>query len=382
MSRVGLVAPARRYEDSSSSRSELLFAASGGNLGNFAFVEALWRHFAPHVTLLPWNVTPERVRETCDILVFAAANQLGAHEDLGPFAAHLERIGVPLVAVGLGAQAQSFDAPVDLSPGTERFAHVLASLAPRRGPNIGVRGEFTLRVLDKLGLADRAVVTGCPSNFLNDSPDFYPRLKRASEKQRVDRLCVAAGSRHFERAWRLEQRLAQLAEETRGAYVVQADLEMVRFARGEGERSDPGERAAIHQFICPGLAEEEFELWRLRHATCFNDATSWMEAMRNFDFVVGARFHGVMLAIQAGTPGGVIAHDSRTAELCQTMAIPVRDGWQTPRRFAASDLRRLFEFDFASYAATRERLRGAYLGLLRGCAIEPSPRLAASQAQA
>ena len=47
--------------------------------------------------------------------------------------------------------------------------------------------------------------------------------------------------------------------------------------------------------------------------------------MRKFDFVVGPRFHGVMLAMQAGIPGGVIAHDSRTLELCQTMGIPVRD---------------------------------------------------------
>src|SRR3569833_95374 len=195
MSLVGLLAPVRRYEDSFASRSELLFAASGGNLGNFAFVEALWRHLSPQVTILPWDVTPEHARETCDILVFAAANQLGAHDDLGPFAAQLERIGLPLGAGGLGAQANRIDAPVHLRPGTERFAHVLASLAPGRGPNIGVRGEFTLRVLEQLGLADRAVVTGCPSNFLNDRTDFYLGLKRAGETLRIERLCVAAGSR-------------------------------------------------------------------------------------------------------------------------------------------------------------------------------------------
>ncbi len=89
-----------------------------------------------------------------------------------------------------------------------------------------------------------------------------------------------------------------------------------------------------------------------------------------------------MLAIQAGTPGGVIAHDSRTAELCQTMAIPYREGRDMPGDFRLDTLRRLFPFDVAKYAATRERLRRAYVGLLRGCGIEPNRQVTTSQAAA
>jgi hypothetical protein len=376
MSRIGLLAPVRRYEDSFAEFSEPLFHASGCNLGNFAFTEALWRHFSPDVKIMTWDVAPGEARECCDVLVFAAANQLGAHIDLGGFADQLERIGLPLIAVGLGAQAERIDAPVALTPGTQRFARVLASLSPTGSPNIGVRGEFTLSVLDRLGLADRAVVTGCPSNFLNDSADLFPTLERGAAKPQIDRLCVAAGSRHFDASRALEARLAQLVGATCGGYVVQADLDMVRFARGESERIDAEERQGIGQFIAPGLSEEELAVWRLRHAMCFTDATSWMEAMRNFDFVVGARFHGVMLAIQAGTPGGVIAHDSRTAEMCKTMAIPVQPGRDIPRDLDLDDLRRLFPFDVGKYAATRERLRRNYVDLLRGCGVEPNMRLA------
>ena len=378
MSRIGLLAPVRRYEDSFASLSEPFMHASGGNLGNFAFTEALWRHCSPDVKIMTWDVSPAEARESCDVLVFAAANQLGAHIDLGDFASHLERIGLPLIAVGLGAQADRIDAPVALTPGTQRFARVLASLSPTGAPNIGVRGEFTLSVLDRLGVADHAVVTGCPSNFLNESADLYSTLERRVAKPQIDRLCVAAGSRHFDASKAAEPRLAQLVEATCGAYVVQADLDMVRFARGESERIDAEERQAIGRFIAPGLSEAELARWRLRHAMCFTDATSWMEAMRNFDFVVGARFHGVMLAIQAGTPGGVIAHDSRTAEMCQTMAIPMQQGRDMPRDFHLDDLRRLFPFDVAKFAATRERLRLSYVELLRGCGIEPTARLTAA----
>ena len=75
--RIGLLAPSRRYEDSFLHPSEALFRASGDNLGNFAFVEALWRHLSPQATILPWHVPVAEAREKCDIFVFAAANQLG-----------------------------------------------------------------------------------------------------------------------------------------------------------------------------------------------------------------------------------------------------------------------------------------------------------------
>jgi hypothetical protein len=380
--RIGLLAPSRRYEDSFLNPSEALFRASGDNLGNFAFVEALWRHLSPHATILPWHVPVAEAREKYDIFVFAAANQLGAHNDLGGFAAHLEKIGLPIVVVGLGAQAANMAAAVDLPAGTERWARVLAAHAPTQRPNIGVRGEFTRRVLEKLGLGDHAAITGCPSNFLNDQPDFYSALKRRFDKRRIDRLAVAAGSRHFGATRDIERRLARLVEATGGVYVAQADLDMVRLARGESERSEPAERQAIREFIAPDRSASDFEVWRQRHAACFTDATSWMEAMRGFDFAVGARFHGVMLAVQAGVPGGVIAHDSRTLELCQTTGVPVRLAQEIPADLGLADLHALFDLDIAAYAATRERMRRVYVELLRGAGIEPSPRLTTLQARA
>jgi hypothetical protein len=377
--RIGLLATARRFEDAYLSTSDALFRASGGNLGNFAFVEALWRHLSPNAQLLPWHVSPAEAREKCDLLVFAAANQLGSHTDLDWLANHFEKIGLPIVVVGLGAQASNMASVVQLSPGTERWARVIASLAPTNNPNIGVRGDFTRRALETLGLGDRAAIMGCPSNFLNDRPDFYSVLQRNLAKRRIDRLCAAAGSRHFASARDVERSLARLVGETGGLYVAQAEIEMVSFARGEIESIDPAELEAIRNFVTPSLPLKYFLVWRQRHAVCFADATSWMDAVRNCDFAVGARIHGVVLAIQAGVPGGVIAHDSRTLELSQTMAIPVRSGAEIPANLGLADLYRLFEWDLAAFAATRERLRKVYLDLLRGCGVEPSPRLAAAQ---
>lgn len=376
--RIGLLATSRRYEDSFLGPAELLFEASGANLGNFAFVEALWRQLQPDVVILPWHVSPQEARARCDLLVFAAANQLGGHTDMGDLATNLEAIDLPLVAVGLGAQSSSQAQPPRLTAGTERWVRTLAALAPTKNPNIAVRGEFTRRTLEKLGLGANAVTLGCPSNFLNNRPDFYAELAAAASRGRVERLCVAAGSRHFPSTRDAERQLMRLVGSTGGSYVVQSDIEFLRFARGEAISA--AERQAIHAYLAPDLSPEALDLWRRRHAAAFADATSWLDAMHGFDFAVGARIHGVMLPIQAGVPGGVVAHDSRTLELCQTMGVPVRLPHEIPETFAADDLPKLFAFDVGAFAATRERLRRVYVEFWRGCGIEPDPRLATLQA--
>jgi hypothetical protein len=196
----------------------------------------------------------------------------------------------------------------------------------------------------------------------------------------VERLCVAAGSRHFAATRDVERQLVRLVAATGGSYVVQDNAAFLAFARGEPLAA--AERQAIQAYLAPDMTTDEMDLWRRRHAVAFADATSWLDALHGFDFAVGARIHGVLLPIQAGVPGGVVAHDSRTLELCQTMSIPVRLPQEIPAGLQPDDLPRLFDFDVETYAATRERLRRVYVEFLRGCGIEPDVRLTTLQVYA
>jgi hypothetical protein len=78
-----------------------------------------------------------------------------------------------------------------------------------------------------------------------------------------------------------------------------------------------------------------------------------------------------MLAMQAGTPGGVIAHDSRTLEMCETMAIPVRKHQDMPPKFSPSDLPSLFPFDMVKYSQRRCELARRYCEMLIMAGVEP-----------
>ena len=210
--KVALIATDLRAEDAYRFPSEYLFRKSGGNTGNFAYVQALWNHLSPHVEIFPWHASPESIRETSEVVVIACANQMGPHTDLGTPAQTLDKVGLPILAVGLGAQAATTESKVELNAGTKRWLDVIAAHAPTKAANIGVRGEFSRRQVEENGNRDRAVVTGCPSNFLNPDP-MLPRLidcRRQSGS--LDRVAVAAGLFHWTKLATIERALADLLE--------------------------------------------------------------------------------------------------------------------------------------------------------------------------
>jgi len=374
---VALIGSSLIVEDASLNKSEHLLRLSGGNTGNFAYIRGLKEIIAGPCELFRWDTPPEIVGEKCNVVVLACANQLGPHTDLGHFAKHLEKIGLPIVAFGLGAQAQSFDHKASLTEGTKRWVEVLCAHAPTAKPNIGVRGEYSRQVLEDLALGDRASITGCPSNFINLDVGLSERLERKYKTLNLSRVAVAAGLPYWPELQRMEEALANIVDSTKGLYVTQHELNMIRLARNEFEDIDAKTLSLLNRYIRPKLSSAEFKVWCQRHAVCFIDAASWMETLRNFDFVVGPRFHGVMLALQSGTPGGVIAHDSRTLELCQTMQIPVRHFKDIEVEIRLESLSSTFEFDAQAYRSRRIELGGRSMDILRSGGVTPAAGLKA-----
>ena len=370
--KVALIAPQMWVHESYCRSSDHLFRKSGANTGNFAFVHALWSHLSPHVEIFPWEASPEMMRERCDIIVMACANQLGPHSNLEQLAITFERAKLPILAIGLGAQARELGATVELTAGTRRWLDVVAAHAPANAPNIGVRGEFSRQQVEHNGQGDRAIVTGCPSNLINPDPSLANRIDERHRLGRVERVAVPAGLHHWVKLAKVERVLVDIVEQTSGLYIAQSEIDMIRMARADWDNMDDATFHSLRNYVRPGLSDDDFRLWCKRHATCFIDAASWMESMRTFDFVAGPRFHGVMLAMQAGTPGGVIAHDSRTLEMCETMIIPVRMHDDMPASFAASDLPSLFEFEAAAYDRRRSELANRYVDMLTAAGITPS----------
>jgi hypothetical protein len=351
-----------------------IFERTGGNTGNLAFQYAVSQHIAGQVQILPLGTAPEVLRERGDIIVIPLANQLGFHTNLGAQAHTLEKAQLPVIGIGLGAQAVDQSQDIQLTEGTDRWLRTLASLAPTKEPNIGVRGEYTRQQIEKLGIQGAAIVTGCPSNFIASETGFVERI--AEKIARVpSRVAVTAGIPFIPKLSSVEQDLADLVTVTNGVYIVQHGIDMIRLACDEFSNMKEDSFKIHHDYIAPHLSANAFMDWCRHHARAYSDVRAWMADLRHFDFVVGTRFHGAMFAIQAGTPAGVIAHDSRTLEMCQTMGIPVLRDTEIQGGITRRMLRDLFPFDANQYSLKRRELSSKYIAMLEGAGLSVTDRL-------
>ena len=351
-----------------------LFDFSGGNTGNMAFQFAVTQHIASEYQIFHPSTEPEVLRERADIIVMPLANQLGQHTDLANLATVLEKAQLPVIGIGLGAQATDQEQDVTLTEGTERWVRTLAALAPSAGPNIGVRGEYTRQQLEKIGLGDSAAVMGCPSNFIAPNPNFMESIQHKLGKP-FSSIAVTAGIPFLPKLAKIEQDLADLVTATHGVYIVQHGVQMVRLGRGDFDLMTDQELDLSRSYIAPHLPTEAFKIWCKTYARAYSDVRQWMDELRRYDFAVGTRFHGAMLAVQAGTPAGCISHDSRVLEMCQTMGIPVIESRSLVGGVTRSRLSDMFPFDGDAYAAKREALRKAYVRILEDGGLSISQRL-------
>jgi hypothetical protein len=343
----------------------------GHNVGNLAFHYAVGKILEGPQDSLPWHTDPQQLNAMRRIGVMPCANQLGPHADYGRLAERFSGIGIPLVAIGLGAQGGSDYGLPEVPAGTLNWVREIAGRSPLGNPNIGVRGAYTLKVLEANGLGDRATVTGCPSLFLNPDPALGRKIEQRASRT-IGRVAIAAGHQKWAQLGAIELSLTRLLDRLGGSYIVQSPIEMVALARGEADTLPEADLLECRDYARPDLSVEEFKTWSRAYARVFFNISEWMEHLRSVDFVVGTRIHGVMLGLQAGVPGLCIAHDSRTREMCETMGVPFVMAREIIKGASLDELRGRFVFDGAAFDQHRSVLAGRLDGFLQSNDIASS----------
>ncbi|MGD9477776.1 polysaccharide pyruvyl transferase family protein [Shinella sp. G-2] len=284
------------------------FASAVANTGNYFFEEALADHLEEARTVYSFEDLPEAY----GTLVLSMSNFLSPATDLGWFAEQIEAKSVEkIVMVGAGAQAYEYTDHVPLTDGTLRFIHLLAE----KGTTIGVRGYFTAEVLAGYGIKNVDVI-GCPTAYWSGRKPIRPAPAK------LERLAVHCTPEGFFRD--KVGALFKHAITHDASYVIQSEKWMIplineAFASGKAEQNSEG-RVSYYSY---GFASpEDVVRWLQRKALVFFGMTEWISAMEGFDFVYGARFHGNMAAIQAGTPALNMPFDTRTRELCEYLNLP------------------------------------------------------------
>ncbi len=359
--------------DSNGVSTEELSTRAGLNTGNLVYAHAISSHVLGTPQVLDIGVRPERMNAAGRVGIVQGANQLGPHFSAEQWPERFAQLTVGLVIVGLGAQGDLSGALPEVPEGALDWIRRIVERAPSGGPNVGVRGTFTMSVLNRYDLAERAEITGCPSLFISPNPRLGQEIARNA--RRPGRIAVVAGHEGWRHLGDIEASLAGLVSDTDGSYIGQHGLNMMKLTRGEAGDLPEEALQALCDYTCPGMGLAEFVRWSRRHGRVFFDVKDWMTHCREFDLVVGTRIHGTVVALQAGTPAVCIVHDSRTLELCETMRVPhvraeaVRDG--IDRELLAD----LFVFDPDAFDENRRRLCSTYVSFLERNGVRTMPWL-------
>ncbi len=292
------------------------------NTGNYLIAEGALAALPDTTTHIPfWHLYNcykngqgfAEINRQFDICVFSCANLLRKGLSADAEAEVLANLDMPVVMLGIGLQQRDdLDAP--LPAGTQRLLAVLK----QKTHYFLTRGEETAAFLRQQGFSN-VRPTGCPSIYLAPE-NVRHALGRLREIKIGQAKTVFTGYLGAELG-SIADINALTAPDATSSYVIQDEL--IRFqvsvepdADGRVYNSASGELIGQYSFKGAPQLQRSLKL----HA--FFDTHQWRAWSSTMDFAFGRRFHGSMIALQAGVPSLMVVVDDRMREMLNFVGLP------------------------------------------------------------
>lgn len=297
----------------------------GENSGNLAFLTAVKTAFGSNLPHVPWHSDPLEIKNKFDFLILPAANQLGAHTDLGGICELWKQYDIPILVIGLGIQTSHGSSPV-LKNGTQKWLDFLLDNASKHSLPIFLRGDETKSfILKNNPNVSNLYDIGCPSQFLINSDLLTGVIKNKQQKVFNN---VAIGNADISWDFALQSEIRLLQTFAQSSLIVQAPTELFNFIGGADQSRDSNFFNSIygkrfhdnfHDYVDGSL--ESYDIF-IKKFLVFKSYESWISSLRNFDAAIGFRIHNSILSLISGTPSLTLTVDARTQELCNTLGLP------------------------------------------------------------
>lgn len=276
-------------------------------------------------SVVPMNIinpTEKEVDEyrNYDFAIVRASNFVHNGMDFHNAADLIEKLNIPVYCTGVGGQSAKGEV-YKLNEKNLRFWKIVAE----RSKVIGVRGTFSAEVFYHNGIKN-VEVCGCPTIFRTRNRDLQIRKPESianlavSLRREVDHTYSddVAGYLNMQRNLLLSAdrdyniTFTSHGEEEEKAFFFQDEPRMIKAER---------------HFIDTGWWPEESrarmrDIYTNRHFF-FLKVADYDQFIRQKDFAIGLRVHGVLPALANGVPAALIAYDSRSQELGNSHAVPM-----------------------------------------------------------
>jgi hypothetical protein len=345
--------------------------AAGHNTGNLLFTNAVWGQIAGEKLSVGFKFDPEKANRTLRALVIPAANWFSPRVDFSDLADIVEKLDIPVVMIGLGAQDADYSGKLDIPDGTVR----LIRAAAERSQSVSVRGHYTAAQLAHYGIKN-VTVTGCPSLYHDFRPGAAQDLAAAAKRHDGPLLLHStryfASHKPFARDPSIHRDIFRLAYETNTDLLLQSEPEEISMITEAASKPEiePATRDLMLQ-IYGADNWANLEAFILKRTHVFFDPAPWTAMLQDYGQVFGTRLHATIMALNSGIPAVLIHHDSRTREICEFAAIPHFPA----KNFALSsaNIRKLSKAaNYKAYLNARYDNAKLYFEFLSANGLEPS----------
>lgn len=257
--------------------------------------------------------------KTFDLIVVRASNFIHNDMDWLHAVEILEKLQLPVYAIGVGAQA-SGKGVYKLNDHNLRFW----KLVSERSSVIGVRGQFTAELLAENGIRNTEIV-GCPTIFRTLNRNLQLKVPDQIEKVSfsIRREADATYTDDIPKYLQTQREfLLSTARALDTTVTIHGEVEEKAFYYHDRPGIVQAERVFMHEGWWNEESREEMNRLYRDRLFFFLKVEDYDEFIRTQDFALGYRVHGVLPAMANGVPGFLITYDSRSGELAKTHCIP------------------------------------------------------------
>tara|TARA_Y100001935_G_scaffold49843_1_gene41464 strand:+ start:1774 stop:2904 length:1131 start_codon:yes stop_codon:yes gene_type:complete len=304
----------------------------GLNTGNFLFANACKNLIKGEAkTGVGTNFEANHVNKNFDALVIPAANWINNYSDWTPLIKSLKKLKIPLLVLGLGVQASSYDKKdLKINKSSKELLKVIAD----KSELISLRGFFTKKCCEDLGIKN-TVVTGCPSAFVSiDVKDIDPsnELVIASTRYYADR--------NFMNNFDINSFMYRFAFNNRADIYFQSEPEEMQLLVKPNESLFDKNIKNLAKVY--NASQKEVKNYVQKCGAVHTSINDWAEYLKSYKKHLTTRIHGAILGNKIGTPTTLIVHDSRTLELADSMGVHFVNGLDVYKAYENNKLNSLF----------------------------------------
>ncbi|UQN13618.1 polysaccharide pyruvyl transferase family protein [Methylococcus capsulatus] len=266
--------------------------------------------------LLALGWSAERIRDEIhkhfDLVVFLMANAIRKDFDLGNLADAVSALETDFMVFGIGMQDSLPPTLSTLPEGSQR----LLRMFDQKALIFGVRGKETENWLHQVGL-NHAKALGCPSLYV------YPQNLLAVSPPSGGSNAMAIASGHLTNPSIRSQKLISLFRDADSHYIMQDEFLTIARTCKDDERLYNDATGRVRTELCRPIFERILgSRIPFKNFWYFQNLDAWRVFCAQADFYLGDRFHGGIVAMQAGIPSIFIWNDQRARELTDFFALP------------------------------------------------------------